>query len=268
MTSRQKYRPFTNNVERPTVLNNPPLAAVLCQVSWPKLSEFQSQFEEAATRFGESLKAYPITSNEQEIAYRISQEGKLIEVGDMLYKWSSDTELWNITLGKRFLTFHSKEYEGFENFIERFEPVLQNLYSVVKIPQIERIGMRYVNQITDREIVLSIDEMIKPEVLGLAEIKAIAEEVGLVQSVNSAEWKIGTAEFAVKTGIVGPNQQADPLIPIYDFHTWVMDIDASEIFQKPMETSDIIYNLGKLADISVDFFRYMANEKFLKNFAE
>ena len=104
--------------------------------------------------------------------------------------------------------------------------------------------------------------------LGLAEIKATAKEVGLLQSVNSAEWKVGTAEFAVKTGIVGPNRQVDPLIPTYDFHTWVMDIDASEIFQKRMEPSDIIYNLGKLADISVDFFRYMANEKFLKNFTE
>lgn len=266
MTEREKYRPFTGDMSDSVALNHPPLAIVLCQITWPQLNSLRNGFDIITEQFGNSLMDYPIFDKTEEIAYRFSQDGSVKEVGDEIFQWSDKTDTWHISLGRRFLTFYTTDYSGFQAFTERLLPVLQLLSDILKIPRIDRIGLRYINHLADTSLVSEIDTMVKSEVLGLAGASYTSPDISLISSINTARWQVGTASLTVKTGIVAPGEQVDQLIQPSDSHTWAMSIDASEVVNTIFSVDETLHCLGKLADISYDFFRYMSNEKFLTTF--
>jgi uncharacterized protein (TIGR04255 family) len=268
MADRQRFRPFTGDTEKKVRLREAPLALVLCQVRWPDFSHLQGDLTEVARAFGAALDGYPVMSSVHEVAYTITPEGVTQTPGEMIHQWRSIDEVWHVALSRRFASLYCTSYTSFPDFRTRLEDVFGALESQVKIPLTERIGVRYVNRITDARLVENLTEYVRPEVLGYAALTGESGEALLQSSANQARYVVEDAVLQVRSGQVPPGETVDPAVPPLQQPSWVLDLDASSERTTLFEASAALVEAGRLSDFAYDFFKYISTEGFLKEFGD
>jgi uncharacterized protein (TIGR04255 family) len=266
MADRERFRPFTGDTEKRVRLNEAPLVLVLCQVRWPDFSHLQGDLAEVARAFGSALDGYPVISNIHEVAYTITPDGVTQAPGDKIFQWKSVDNVWYISLSRRFVSLYCTSYTSFADFLPRLEQVLGALESQVKIPLIERLGVRYVNRITDARLVENLAEYVRPEVLGYSGLTGESGAVQLGSSANQARYLVEDAVLQVRSGLVPAGETVDPAVPPAQQRSWVLDLDASSERVAPFDISAVLVEAGRLSDFAYDFFKYVSTEGFLKEF--
>lgn len=267
MENREKYRPFTGDGEgQVRVKASAPLELVLCQVRWPELTKLQGDLRVVALKFGESLEAYPFFSEIRDLAFSFTQNGVQPGEGSSVYQWRSLDGAWTVSFGRRFLTLHTLQYEGFADFQRRLDDVLDVLAGVVGLQAVERIGVRYVNRISEPSLIQNIDSYMRPEVLGYNSLSAHSGDVEVLATSNQAFYRVGDAGLQIRSGVVPSGETPDPSLPPLSSPTWVLDIDAhfegNFLFSKP----EVDGKVGRLADIAYDFFKHVVTAGFVREF--
>ena len=244
------------------------MALVLCQLRWPDFSHLQGDLTETARAFGSTIDGYPVVSNLQEVAYTITPEGVTQAPGEKILQWHSVDGVWHVSLSRRFASLYCTSYKSFSDFLARFERVLAALETRIKIPLIDRVGVRYVNRITDARLVENLVEYVRPEVLGYTGLTGILEDVQLGSSANQARYLAGDAALQVRSGLVPSGETVDPAVPPVQVPSWVLDLDASSEKIVPFDVSAVLAAAGRLSDFAYDFFKYISTEGFLKEFGD
>ncbi len=268
MVDRERFRPFTGDTETKIRLRDAPLALVLCQIRWPDFSHLQGDLTEVARTFGSALDGYPVISNVHEVAYTITPEGVTQTPGEKIVQWRSVDGVWHISLSRRFASLHCTSYTSFPDFLTRLERVFGALEAHVKIPLIERLGVRYVNRITDTRLVENLAEYVRPEVLGYASLTGQSGEVQLQSSANQARYVVEDAALQVRSGWVPAGETVDPAVAPVQQSSWVLDLDAASERVLPFDVSAALAEAGRLSDFAYDFFKYISTEGFLKEFGD
>lgn len=268
MTERAKYRPFTGDSDKSIRLTDAPLELVLCQVRWPELTFLQEdRLRPLALQFGEGIADYPIFSEGKEINYIITPEGVTQNVVGSVYQWTSADQTWHVSLAKRFFTLYCTKYSQYPDFDKRLRGLLEQLRLVVKVPMIERVGVRYVNRIVDEAALEDLNKMISPQVLGYQALPLEIGEASLKASNNVAIYSIGDCNLQVRSGIVPPGETVDPaLAPLASRPSWVLDLDASTEGRWILDTDEVADRAGHLSDIAYDFFKMVVTEEFEDQF--
>lgn len=268
MADRERFRPFTGDTEKKIRLRDAPLALVLCQVRWPDFSHLQGDLTEVARAFGAVLDGYPVMSSVHEVAYTITPEGVTQTPGEKIHQWRSVDGVWHVGLSRRFASLYCTSYPSFPDFRARLEGVFGALESQVKIPLVERLGVRYVNRITDARLVENLAEYVRPEVLGYAGLTGESGEAHLQSSANQARYVAADAALQVRSGRVPPGETVDPAVPPVQQSSWVLDLDASSERIMPFDVPAALVEAGRLSDFAYDFFKYISTEGFLKEFGD
>lgn len=268
MSERERFRPFTGDTEKKIRLKAAPLSLVLCQLRWPDLNHLQGDLSQIAQSFGSALAAYPVVSNLQEATYMITPEGVTQQSGEKIFQWHSIDNAWHISLSRRFVTLYCTSYTSFPDFLDRLKPVLDALETHVKIPLIERLGVRYVNRVIEPQLVENLADYVRPEVLGYSGFVGATGEVQLETSTNQARYVVGDAALQVRSGVVPPGETVDPAVPPVQDASWLLDLDASSEGIAAFDVSTVIAKAGRLSDFAYDFFKYVSTEGFLKEFGD
>ncbi|WNY35392.1 TIGR04255 family protein [Curtobacterium flaccumfaciens] len=141
------------------------------------------------------------------------------------------------------------------------------LRSVVDIPVVERVGVRYLNRIVDQDVMVRLDELVKPEVLGYqALVPADATEVGLVQAINQVEYNVGGGTLQVRSGVLAPGQTVDPSVAPVSGPSWILDLDASAQVDSRFDIDDALERAGRLSDTAYDLFKFVIKNGFVEHF--
>lgn len=268
MADRERFRPFTGDTEKKIRLKDAPLALVLCQIRWPEFQHLRGDLSETAQAFGSMLDGYPVISNLHEMAYTITPEGVTQQPGEKIFQWHSIDGVWHISLSRRFVTLYCTTYTSFPDFLERLMSVLDALETQVKVPLIERVGVRYVNRVTDSRLVENLGEYLRSEVLGYSGLTGVSDEVRLESSANQARYLVHDAALQVRSGLVPAGETVDPAVPAAQVASWVLDLDASSERLEPFDVATVIATSGRLSDFAYDFFKYVSIEGFLKEFGD
>jgi uncharacterized protein (TIGR04255 family) len=268
MADRERFRPFTGDAEKKIRLKDAPLVLVLCQIRWPELNHLQGDLSEIAQGFGSTLDGYPVISNLHEMAYTITPEGVTQQPGEKIFQWHSIDGVWHISLSRRFAALYCTTYTSFPDFLERLKSVLEALESQVKVPLIERVGVRYVNRVTDSRLLENLEGYVRPEVLGYSGLTGVSGEVRLASSANQARYLVDDAALQVRSGLVPAGETVDPAVPPAQDTSWVLDLDASSERVAPFDVATAIAAAGRLSDFAYDFFKYVSTEGFLKEFGD
>lgn len=268
MTDRERFRPFTGEEEKKIRLTNAPLALVLCQVRWPDFSHLQGDLTEVARAFGSALDGYPVVLSIHEVAYTITPEGVTQAPGERIHQWRSIDDAWHISLSRRFVALYCTSYTSFPDFLARLEPVLGAIASQLRIPLIERLGVRYVNRVSDSRLLENLTAYVRPEVLGYASLSGETDEALLVSNANQARYLVGDDTLQVRSGLVPAGETVDPAVPPLQHSSWVLDLDSSSERIVPFDVPTVLVEAGRLSDIAYDFFKYISTEGFLKEFGE
>jgi uncharacterized protein (TIGR04255 family) len=164
------------------------------------------------------------------------------------------------------MTLISKDYETFPVFESKLAGVLSKVKQVLEVPLIDRIGVRYVNQISDVDQVSRIGELVRPEILGYQALAPSTSEASLIQALNQASFQVGDSTLQVRSGIIPAGELLDPALETLDGPSWVLDIDAFSQFEMEFDVDSVLAQVSKLSDTAYDFFTWVITQGFIDEF--
>lgn len=267
MTNRERYRPFTRDSEASVKLEKNRLALVLCQVRWPALAAFQTEFEVNARKFGSLLEGFPLVAEQDEISIDVSRDG-VRQTRTPIFQWSSVDRAWSVALAPNFVTLSSTQYTLYPEFAAKLQSVLTSLKQIFELPLIERIGARYVNVIDDPQELASLESLIKPELLGYQSLPLPSEEVKLNHNLNQALFQVGNNLLQSRAGLVPAGDTLDPALGPFKCRSWVLDIDSFAEREQLFDPAATLEEAGTLADAAYDFFKFSIKDGFVDKFGQ
>lgn len=186
--------------------------------------------------------------------------------GGTVYRWQSIDSNWHVSFGRRFISLFCTRYQDYEEFRRRLSRVVDSVAQAIEVPLVERIGVRYVNRISDPRLVRNLADYVRPEVLGYSSLTADSADVRLVSSANQAKYAVGERALQVRTGVIPPGETVDPSIRPLETESWVMDLDAASEILVPFAVDGILAEAGKLSDVAYDYFKLVTTEGFVREF--
>lgn len=257
MTDRARFRPFTNDPERKVHMPNAPLALVLAQVRWPEHARFTRDFRSLALDFGDQLADFPLFEEVVETGLQITPEGVKPISGETAYQWRSIDNVWFVHLTKRFVSIYCIRHENYE-FAElraHLVKIAGLLGNVLQVRTIERIGIRYVNRITDEVLISRLSTVFNPAVLGYEQLEPARSSGMLVSNFNQAVYRAEEVVLNVRSGMLVAGETMDPAVVPVDRPSWVLDLDASVEQGVAFDVESLDDGVGRLADTAYDFFK-------------
>lgn len=249
--------------ERP--LEHAPLVRVVAQVRFPALTSMAGG--EAFETFAKALQSeYPMKREFHEVQVSIGPQGvKQLPTPSIVNRLVSANEEWQVSLGDTFLALDTPAYTSRHDFCSRLIAVLHVFGQVANPPMFERVGIRYVNQITDDDILRRLVELVRPEALGGSAVPR-PEGVELHHSMCETRYTLADASLHVRWGHLPAGAVLDPAIAGVPGLSWVLDLDSFRDGRTEVDLDEIEHLILRLADQAYRYFLWVVSEDFLKSF--
>lgn len=155
-----------------------PLIEVICQLRFPAILTIGAK---EPAEFQESVRAdFPrYVARQEQQAPRVVN-GKVEQPPAVTnYNFISADGLWKINLTHDFVALSTLRYANWEDFAQRLDKVLASFIQLYRPAFFERIGLRYVNAFSRKELALedvSFRELIADRYLGIFADDELAEQ--------------------------------------------------------------------------------------------
>ena len=145
-------------VEINDVLPNPTVKQVSFEVRFPNLFFIESKIGELQMKVMERFPESALLMRKQLLFTDVGQDGKLISPPDDMdkefirkiwqFKSGNNYEFNVLTNSLNILSSHHKTYmkEGADKFRDVIQFVMNNFFEIAKIPKLNRIGLRYIDE--------------------------------------------------------------------------------------------------------------------------
>jgi uncharacterized protein (TIGR04255 family) len=155
----------------PERLHNAQLALVVAQVQFPAILSIQAD-QALLARFQDRIRnKYPYLFLGQQFGFNIGPQGveQPQQASSRLYQFADAEREWMVTLTANSIALETRDYTDYEDFSERLLRILASAQDVYKIPNRQRLGLRYVNEIRHPNANSPEDwtSLINPQLLGI-----------------------------------------------------------------------------------------------------
>jgi uncharacterized protein (TIGR04255 family) len=267
MTDIVLSEPFGEDPVAEVSLTRSPLVRALAQVRFPRLVAMSAQNIDATIGVAiERLKSdYPIFSEQREAQVTLTPEGVSQTPGARLWQLRSPDDAWQVTLGETFISLETKSYTSRADFVERLADVLTGVAETIAPPFAERLGVRYTNRIEDSALLLRLEELVRPEVLGGVAVPR-PDGVVLVHTMSESLYKIESRMLHARWGLLPPGVVIDPTLPQAAGSNWILDLDSFTQDRSSFDASTLASAAEELASAAYRYFRWVVTEEFLRAF--
>ena len=259
--------PLSGPIPESIPLNKAPLIGVLFQIQFPKIDKIQK--EKFIRGFQESIRPlYPQIDNTliQGIEVRIHKnEASSLPVKEKFWHFSNQNDNYRIGLGSGSLSIQTDNYISRKELLARFKVIIENFNEFIKPTSVERLGVRYMNQITNPSLLSKLDMLIRSEFLTVNH-KDLYKKVDY--GITEINGKTKEGKIKVRHGMLPPRSN-------YPFHMfkpinkscWILDIDSiNDSIIKEFNSDELVNKFEKLASRAYAFFRWFVKDEFLKQF--
>ena len=172
---------------------------------------------------------------------RITKEGNLV----WIFKSENNKKIVTLTANDLVLEYRDKVYSGFPNFLEEIQ-LLINAFNQYDYQKLKFLGLRYINQITDKEINNNISEYINPDLTNMSILNNIEKnDEDLVQIFSKVNSKYNDYLLTMQYGLFNPrfpNVDSDKIF-ILDYDCVLHNINSTdEINEKLEDMHNVIFN--------------------------
>lgn len=226
---------------------------VLWQVRWAELSHLRddSMFREAINGLQDPFDEYPFYSEANEFEVQVTPGGVFQKPGRPVARWESSDRRWLIIVSAQSLTIcRLNDYESFDEFSCRASSLLTKILEKFKIPEIERVGVRYVNRISGKRIDSISDYF--PRLEGKKQFSS--KEVKVIESMSAVTMQVDNVRLHVRAGMIQPMETVDPAIVPLQEESWVLDLDATVEERTAASIDSLLETIGRLADLNYDYY--------------
>ncbi len=241
-----------------------PLVFVVAQVRFERLASISS--EEFIAGFQEAIRGiYPVMRREQHAGILIGPDGPVAQ-GETTTTWRFDErpEHWEVTLAPDFVSLSANTYTSREDFVGRLQALVDAAQQQFRLRFCDRLGIRYVDRVTDEALLGRMAELIRPEVLGTGGIDLGEAGVERVHTFSDSTYRTPEAsELHARWGVLPGMATFDPAIEPADVPSWVLDLDAYTLQQEPFDPAALTARAHALCERIYRFFRWAVNDEFL-----
>ncbi|HVQ96433.1 MAG TPA: TIGR04255 family protein [Mycobacteriales bacterium] len=274
--------PFGSERMDEVVLAAAPLARVICQIRFPRLTRLAASDEAANTVAAALADDYPVFNQAREVTIMITPDGVTqTPGGGQVWQLGSADGTWQVSFGAEFLAVHTAAYTTRDAFTEKLAQVVEVFGLVVAVPHCERIGIRYINRIDSERVSLAeLPALVRPEMRGgLAVPLANAK---LVTAMSEALYDLAppteptppgvpaplTDGLQARWGLLPSMAQLDPTLSALPRPSWVLDLDAFRVALSPFTRENVAGQVDELAERAYRYFRWVVTEEFLTRFGK
>lgn len=211
---------------------------------------------------------YPLVEVGQEVAVTVTAQGATQTTNPgKVRRLSSSDRAWQVTLAETFLSVDTTQYVSRDDFAGRLEAAWSALTSRVPIPFVARLGVRYVNQVTNPEQVNRLPGMLHPAIVGVTAGQS-PEGVSLTSVLTEARYTLPDGgEFLARWGLLQAGARIDTAQPSYEHPTWVLDMDSARQWAPGAQKGESLPQEARvLAVRGYQFFRWAVTDEFLGTF--
>lgn len=215
------------------------LAEVICQLRFPEIltinaappATFQELIRSEYPQYSVSVETAPPKVNQTPQGIRVEKqpEGKN-------YCFASADGVWRVNMTSRFISLACSRYTSWETFAKRLDLPLAAFIQTFKPAHFERIGLRYLNFISRKNLDLEgvpFSDLFQPAYLGLLADDTIPEPAARRSGVDAELAISGNCHVKIHAGpgIVKRNGQTDSEI------NFILDQDLFTTVNVPIHNS-------------------------------
>jgi len=259
--------PFGSDPVAHVPLGAAPLARVLTQVRFPRLTTLAAGDDAANALAAAMSDRYPILNEQREVAVTITPEGvEQSPVTGKVWQLRSADEQWQVSFGHSFLAVDTASYSSREDFLARVDDAWAAFVTVARPPFVERVGWRYINRISDEATLSGLAALVRPEVLG--GLPAPADTgVRLIHGITESLYSIDEFDgLQARWGILPGGAVIDPTLPPAPDPSWILDLDAFRTRRSGVTTAEVREHVHELAERAYQYFRWVVTPDFLTRF--
>ena len=253
---------------REVPLPNSPLARVIAQVQFSTILAIRDPDKVAI--FQEGLRdIYSNLIEEQVHKVNLAADQTPSVSGEIIWRLSDggDSPSWRVSLTTGFVALETTAYESRADFLQRLEKVLSNLEETFHPAEIDRLGLRYIDQLQG-EAMECINDLVESKILGLLQSTSESD----MTLSDAAERVFTQAVFHAEEGLILGRWGSLPPNTIYDSNlldpvsgpSWILDLDMYTQETQPFECTKLINTAEKFSERIYYVFRKMVTNKFLK----
>ena len=195
-----------------------PLGQVICQLRFPEILTIGAN---APVEFQEAVRdRFPRYAAKQENhAPKVTGNGAGLQISQpkptVNYHFVSEDGLWRVNLTSKFISLSASRYTSWEEFAGWLDQPLASFISVYKPAYFERVGLRYINFISRKDLELEevpFRDLIQSRYLGILDDEDIIEtNVGRCSVDVELNIRGGCkAKIHAGPGMVNRNGKQDP----------------------------------------------------------
>lgn len=246
-------------------LANAPLVFVVAQARFERVASIAN--EEFVATFQEAIRAaYPRMRREQQASVLIAPDGRVV-TGEPGVAWRFDEhpERWQVALAADSLAISTSSYSSRSDFLGRLATVLRAAQQHLNLRFCERLGVRYVDRLTDHDLLSRLGDLVRPEVMGVATVPPGEQGVERVHAFSDTTYHLPNdgASLHARWGSLPPQATLDPAVVPVDTPSWVLDLDAFSTDSEPFDPSALMQRAEALCQRIYRFFRWTVTDEFL-----
>ena len=230
-------------------LRNSPLREVICQVRFPLILRIAN---EAPITFQEAIRdRFPNLETEHAMLVELSIEKmRPAALQPPTFRFTDKSKTRIVSLSLDFFSFSVNQYTGWDAFASDLQYVADAAISVYRIPYATRIGLRYINALTNDNTKSSqffpdVVDIVQPEITALLRNEAIQDPY---IAISQLRVRHDDSHFSFRSGILEEEDQ--PQSFLLDFDLYIegeITIDASGLLELCDRYHALIYNAFRWA---------------------
>jgi uncharacterized protein (TIGR04255 family) len=211
---------------------------------------------------------YPILRQTQALGFVVALGAAVTpQAVTAVWNFTSRDRAWTVSISDESASLQTTQYTSRDDFFRRLEHVVRAVNEVGDTPIVDRLGVRYTNQLVGDALPI-VGSLIRPE-LQAGLVIPPGSDAELQLTLTDALFSIGSPSgpnMRVRSGLLPPNAAVDPGTPPRDETNWLLDFDCY---------IENVTDLDSLGDLSRDlatriyrFFRWAVTDRFLSFYGE
>lgn len=241
-----------------------PLVLVVVQARFERVASILE--EQFIAPFQEAIRdTYQVMNAEQQAGIVVTPDGRIAPTaGSNIWRFDERPAGWQVSLAPDFLALSTPNYTSRQDLLARLAVVLAAAADHLRVRFCSRLGVRYVDRVTDPALLEGLPALVRPEVLGATVAKLGDPEATRVhQFVDAAYALPGSVEMHARWGVLSGGSTFDPSVAPAEGASWVLDLDAA-VSERPFDAAALGGAAEDLCQRIYRFFRWAVTDEFLR----
>ena len=247
-------------------LRDPPLSHVVAQVRFSPVlrvaqDAFVADFQQAIADL------HPIVAAQEQFAMVLPSgpEAPVQATPTRVWTFSSQDGRSATTLTSTFVAVETKDYQTNESFFQILRTVLEAVTTHVRPRTVQRVGIRYVQRLTEPGDLNRLTDFTSPAVLGVV-AGELQREGGPSLLLTHAIYTQEAHKLMARWGLLPPGVSVDPLVEPVPTPSWLLDIDSYDEISSEFNVEELLERLFAYSRRQYQFFRWAVRPDFLLRF--